>query len=379
MQVLMRHLMLALALMLIGPVLAQPASAPAGTPPGFTMPALPKPDDTNAQRAKSQPGNNAPFWRGVRESGETNAGRTTLPGVERNVLVQQFTQYPGSRYTTAGEAWRQVRNRWIVPFGGSLLLITLLAFGIYYFTKGPLGDPISPDRPRRIERFTPFERAAHWTNAIAFVILAVSGIVMAFGRLVLLPWMGGTLFGWLAYALKTVHNFVGPLFVVSLVVVIITFVRDELPRAGDGAWLKNSVNIMRGHHEPPSHRFNAGEKVVFWLAVVLFGLLAAGSGLMLDQIFPGMDYTRGQMQVSHMVHAVAAIGMIALTGLHIYLGTVGVRGAYTAMRRGWVDEHWAEEHHAYWAEDIRAGKIPAQRSAEPPAARPDERLSGRPV
>jgi formate dehydrogenase subunit gamma len=376
MQVLMRHLLLAFALLLAGPVLAQTASAPAGTPPGFAAPDLPKPEDTNAQRAKSQPYNNAPFWRGVRDSG-VNAGTTSLPGVEKGVLVQRFTQYPGSDYTTAGEAWRQVRNRWIVPFGGSLLLIALVAIGIYYFTKGPLGDPIDPNAPRRIERFTPFERAAHWTNAIAFVILAVTGIVMAFGRLFMLPWMGGTLFGGLTYALKTVHNFVGPLFVVSLVVVIVTFARDELWRRWDGAWMRSSVHILKGGHEPASHRFNAGEKVVFWLGVVLFGLVVAASGLVLDRLMPGMDFTRGQMQVAHMVHAVLAVGMMVLIGVHIYLGTVGVRGAYTAMRGGWVDERWAQEHHALWAEDIRAGKIPAQRSADEPPA--PERLSGRPV
>lgn len=372
---LMRQVMLVALLLVAGPLQAQPASAPAGTPPGFTVPALPKADDTNAERAKSQPGNNAPFWRGVRESGE-RAGTTTLPGAEKGVLVQEFTQYPGSRFTTAGEAWREVRNRWIVPYGGALVLIMLLAIAIYYFTKGPLGDPIDPARPRPIERFTAFERAAHWVNAIAFVILAISGLVLAFGRLVLLPWMGGTLFGWLAYALKTVHNFVGPLFVVSLLIVIVTFARDEMPRRHDGVWLRNSARILKGQHEPPSGRFNAGEKVVFWLGVVLMGLLVAGSGLVLDHLIPGMQYTRGQMQVAHMVHAVMAVGMMVTIFLHIYLGTVGVRGAYTAMRRGWVDEHWAQEHHALWADDIRAGKVPAQRSAKPPAP---ERLSGRPV
>jgi formate dehydrogenase subunit gamma len=373
----MRHLMLAVALLAAAPAaLAQPASAPPGTPPGFVVPEPPKADETNAERAKTQPGNNAPFWRGVRESGE-NAGRTTLPGVEMGVLVQRFTQYPGSRFTTAGEAWREVRNRWIVPYGGALFLISVLAMAILYFTGGPIGKPLAPEGQRRIERFTPFERAAHWTNAIAFVILAVSGLVMAFGRLVLLPWMSGPVFGWLAYALKTVHNFVGPLFVVSLVIVIITFVRDELPRRGDGRWLRNVGAVLRNGPEVPSHRFNAGEKVVFWLSAVLLGLVAVGSGLVLDHLVPNLEYTRGQMQVAHMVHAIAAIGMMALLVVHIYLGTAGVRGAYTGMRHGWVDEHWAQEHHALWAEDIRAGKIPAQRSGA--GAKPAEHLRGRPV
>jgi formate dehydrogenase subunit gamma len=371
----MRHLLLAAAVFVAGAAMAQapaPAASQPGPPATFVAPALPKPDESNAERAKTQPGNNAPFWRGVRNSGD-NAGFTTLPGLEKGVLVQRFVQYPGVRYNNAGEAWRQVRNDWIVPYGGALLAIALLAMAIFHFGHGPLGEEV-PEGGRRIERFTPFERAAHWTNAIAFVVLAVSGLVMAFGKFLLLPWMGGMLFGWLGYALKTLHNFVGPLFVVSLVIVIVTFIRDELPQRGDWAWLKNVRGTLRGE-EVPSHRFNAGEKVIFWAGVLLLGAVVVGSGLVLDMLIPGVAYTRGNMQIAHMVHAIAALLMVSMFVLHIYLGTVGMKGAYQAMRTGYVDEHWAEEHHALWAEDIRAGKIPAQRSAEPAG----DRLTGRPA
>lgn len=342
---------------------APPApAAPAGPPAGFVAPAEPKPDETNAQRGKSQPGNNAPFWRAVRGTGE-QAGTTVNVQPEAGVLVQGFTQYPGSRYTTAGEAWRQVRNQWILPYGGSLLLITLLALGIFYFTKGPLGGHHA-DTGRKIERFTPLERAAHWTNASAFVILAVSGIVMAFGKFFLLPVIGSTLFGWLAYALKTLHNLVGPLFAVSLVIVLITFVKDNIANAADFIWLKKGGGMLGDGHEIPSHRFNAGEKGMFWWGVCVPGLVVVGSGLVLDKLIPGVGELRGQMQVAHMIHAVAAVVMmVALMG-HIYMGTVGVRGALVAMKTGWVDEAWAKEHHELWYNDIKAGKIPAQRSGQ---------------
>jgi len=358
---LIRHVLCAMVLLASAPVLAQgAASAPAGTPPGFTAPAPPKPDESNAERARSQPGNNAPFWRGVHDSGD-NAGFTTQEGSERGVLVQKFVQYPGSSYTNAGEAWRQVRNRVIVPYGAALIVIALLAVALFYFYRGPIGEPMA-ERGRVIERFTPFERAAHWANAIAFVALAVSGLVMAFGRILLLPWMGGTLFGWLTYGLKTLHNFMGPLFVVSLIVVIFTFVRDELPRPGDAEWLRRFGGMFSGQ-EVPSHRFNAGEKVLFWIGVMVLGLIVAASGLVLDKLIPDLAYTRGGMQVAHMVHAVSSILMMALFIGHIYLGSIGLGGAYTAMRHGWVTEHWAKEHHGFWADDVRAGKIPAQRSA----------------
>ena len=351
---------------------AEPAVAPAaarnGSPAGFVAPAEPKADDSNAARSKSQPGNNAPFWRAVRESGNTE-GTVNLPGAEKGVLIQPFVQYPGSRVASAGEAWRQVRNRWLVPYGGSMLLIILLAIGIFYWRKGPI-DGHEVNTGRVIERFTPFERAAHWANAIAFVALAVSGVVMAFGKFFLLPVMGGTLFGWLTYALKTMHNFVGPLFAVSLVIVFVTFLRDNFPQRGDFAWLRRGGGMLGGG-EPPSNRFNAGEKLVFWGGVFALGLLVVGSGLVLDQLVPGLGDTRGQMQIAHLVHNTATVLMMAMFIGHIYIGSIGMKGAYSAMRTGYVDEAWAQAHHEWWYDDVKAGKIPAQRSQPAaPAALP---------
>jgi formate dehydrogenase subunit gamma len=360
----------ALAFGLSAAVLAQttavpddpPGGKPAGTPPGFVAPADPKPDDTNAQRSKTQPGNNAPFWRAVRESGNVQ-GVTTVTGEESGVLIQRFVKYPGSGFSTAGEGWRQVRNQWIIPYGGALLLIMLLAIGLFYWRKGPMGGH-EADTGRRIERFTYFERAAHWSVAITFVVLAVSGLVMAFGKFFVLPLIGSTLFGWLTYALKTAHNLAGPLFAVALVIFIVGYIRDNIPRAYDVKWLVKAGGMLGGK-EVPSHRFNAGEKFVFWGGALALGLVAVASGLVLDKLVPGMVYLRGDMQIAHMVHGVAAMLMMAVFCFHIYMGTVGMKGAYQGMRTGYVDEGWAKEHHELWYDDIKAGKIPAQRSTSP--------------
>lgn len=368
-----------------GSAMAQ--TAPAGAAPAV-MPGIQsqnimdvKPDaseepgyakQTNGERARVQPGNNAPMWRQV---GSGVEGFSSLPkseAPEAGVLIQPFVQYPGSRLTNAGEAWRQVRNNWLIPYGGSLLLIVLGAIGLAYWRAGTIKLKGQPSG-RMLERFTPFERSAHWANAIAFVILAISGLVMAFGQFILLPIMGSTLFGWLAYVLKNMHNFAGPLFAVSLLVVIFTFLRDNLPAKGDLNWLLKGGGML-SEHEVKSGRYNAGEKLVFWGGVFVLGLVVVGSGLVMDKLIPGLVYERGTMQIAHMVHSVSNILMIVMFMGHIYLGWI-TEGAMEGMKTGYVDETWAREHHALWYDDIKSGKIPAQRGAAPAPATP----TGKPV
>jgi formate dehydrogenase subunit gamma len=179
--------------------------------------------------------------------------------------------------------------------------------------------------------------------------------------------LGATLFGWLSYALKTAHNFVGPLFAVSLVVFAVIYVKDNLPRKGDLGWLAKGGGMFSGDHVP-SGKFNAGEKFVFWGGVIVLGLVVIASGLVPDLLVPGWGETRGQMQVAHMVHAVASVLMMAMFIGHIYMGTVGVSGALDAMKTGYVDEAWAKEHHELWHDDVKAGRVPAIRSKTPPVA-----------
>jgi formate dehydrogenase subunit gamma len=234
------------------------------------------------------------------------------------------------------------------------------AIAVFYWRKGTMKLHGAPTG-KEIERFTAFERSAHWTNAIAFVVLAVSGVIMAFGKFFLQPIIGDTLFGWITYLLKNAHNFAGPLFAVSLTVVFFTFLKDNWPSKEDWVWIIKAGGMFGGK-EVPSHRFNAGEKVVFWGGVFGLGLVVVASGFVLDMIVPGLIYERSTMQIAHMVHAVATLLMMAMFIAHIYMGSIGMEGAYKAMRTGYVDETWAKEHHELWYDDIQAGKIPAHRS-----------------
>ena len=307
--------------------------------------------ETQAQRQLVQPGNNAPVWRDVRSGKE---GYTAVQGRETGVLIQ-----------TQGETWRRLRNGPITVYGGWWVVLTLIALGLFYKLRGPLGLH-SPPAGKMIERFSSFERIAHWTMAISFCVLALSGLTILFGKYVLLPVIGHTLFSWLAELGKTLHNFVGPIFLFSIAVFVIKFIRDNIPRAYDITWLVKGGGVFSGE-VVPSGRFNAGEKIWFWGGVIGLGTVSGASGLVLD--FPNFDQSRSLMMLANIVHVISAILFITWGLSHIYLGTVGTTGAYEAMRNGYVDETWAREHAQYWYDEVKSGKreLPSGKQGEPAA------------
>jgi len=216
-----------------------------------------------------------------------------------------------------------------------------------------------------IRRYTASERVVHWTVAITFVALGLSGLVIAFGKSVLLPLIGYTLFSWLAIFSKNLHNFTGPIFAMALPIMFITFLRENLPRSYDWTWIRRGgFMFRRGQEEVPSGKANAGQKVLFWLMVVAAGFTLIVTGLILD--FPNFGQTRHTMQLANVVHMIAGLIGVTLAAAHIYLGTIGMKGAYEAMRYGYVDESWARQHHLYWYEEVMADK--AARGLDAPAA-----------
>src|SRR3989442_2349673 len=295
--------------------------------------------ETQQQRAQSQPYNNAPVWREVRSGKEEY---TSIKGRETGVLVQTY-----------GETWRQLKNSWITPIAGWLIAAVVLVIGAFYKWRGSIKVHGAPTG-RLIERFTPFERYTHGVVAISFVILGISGLVMMLGKYVLLPVIGYTLFAWLAQLSKHLHNFVGPVFIVSLLMLIVIFLKDNLPRLYDIKWFANLGGMISGGHVP-SGRFNAGEKVWFWIGVVVLSLVVSASGLVL--LFPNFDQVRAVMIEANVVHMVSGGAVLAISLGHIYLGTIGLDGAYESMRNGYVAETWAREHHEHWYNDVKSGKV----------------------
>jgi formate dehydrogenase subunit gamma len=301
---------------------------------------------------RTQPLNNEPVWSEIRSGAKQY---TSIPGRETNVLVQP-----------SGQTWRALRDGQIAVYGGWGLVVVFLVILAYYLRKGPI-TLHAPETGRKISRFTSWERSVHWATAISFSILALSGLVILFGKSVLLPLIGYTLFSWLAILAKNLHNFVGPLFCVCIVLLLFTFVRNNFWHSYDLTWLRTFGGLISGR-ETPSGKFNAGEKVWFWGGALVLGTIVIASGFVLD--FPNFNQTRQTMQIANVVHSVATIVFMMMALGHIYMGTLGMTGAFDAMRTGYVDETWAKEHHEYWYNDVKSGKTAAAVGTPRPAHRP---------
>jgi formate dehydrogenase subunit gamma len=292
------------------------------------------------QGSTAVPGwNNPPAWDSISQSRQY----ASIPGVDRSQLIQ-----------SQGRQWREFRNGPLTNYGGWLFGIVFLAIMLFYFVKGTIGLK-NPPTGRLIERFNAVERTAHWTTAISFVLLALTGVIMLWGKHIILPWLGYSGFSTLTVFGKNLHNFVGPLFIFSILVTFLIFVRDNLFRRIDWTWIAH-FGGMYSAKEIPSGRFNGLEKVWFWGGLTLLGLVMAVTGLILD--FPNWDQSRQLMQLANVVHDIAAVLFIAASFGHVYIGTIGMQGAYRAMREGYVDEEWAREHHSIWYDEVRAGKRP---------------------
>lgn len=309
---------------------------PSGGPQGANIFEVAK---EQVERQQTQPLNNAPVWR------EVNSGKahtTTDRGPEAGVLIQ-----------SEGEAWRQLRPP-LYSAGGALVAGVVVLLALYYLVRGPIRTS-APFTGKKIERFSPAQRIVHWTMAITFILLGVTGLILTFGKFVLLPVIGYTLFGWLASVAKNLHNFVSPVFLVSIPVAIIVYLRDNLPTAQDIRWMASLGGLLNRGEAMPAARFSGAQKLYFYGMVCFLSVVSMVSGLLM--LFPNyFELARAQMQLANTVHLISGILAIAMALPHIYLGTIGNVGAYEGMREGYVDETWAKEHHRLWYDDVMAGR-----------------------
>jgi formate dehydrogenase, gamma subunit len=274
----------------------------------------------------------ANYWRAVREG---LTGYTAVTGQETNVLINN-----------AGQNWRQLRNGLIVNYGGWFLAFALLAIGVFYTLRGQI--KLTHGRlGQTIPRWSLPERVMHWSVASLFIILAVTGLSLLFGRAVLIPVMGPAGFATWAEVAKNLHNYLGPVFAIGVLLIILSWIRFNLPSKVDWPWFKQGGGIIGSAH-PSAGRANAGEKVWFWL-ICSVGVAVIISGFVLD--FPNFGQNRESMAIANLIHSALAILWIGVFFGHVYIGTLGTEGAFEGMTRGRVDVNWARQHHDLWYEE----------------------------
>ncbi len=290
-------------------------------------------------------------WRAVRGGVE---GRVSIPDRRAGVLVQ-----------SEGEIWRSVRNGPLMMYGGLSLLVVIAILALFYAIRGTirLSEPVAG---RQVVRFPAFERFAHWLTATSFIVLALTGLNLLYGRDLLIPLIGKDAFAVVAMAGKTLHNFVSFPFMLGIALMFVLWVRHNLPSRTDLVWLAKGGGMFSDKAHPPAGKFNAGQKAVFWI-VVLGGFSVSLSGIAL--LFPfairpfggtfeiinlfgaGLPETltlMQEMQLAHVWHTIVSLGLIAVILAHIYIGTIGMEGAFQAMGSGKVDTAWARHHHSLW-------------------------------
>ncbi|MFZ2093613.1 MAG: formate dehydrogenase subunit gamma [Pseudolabrys sp.] len=275
-------------------------------------------------------------------------GRGTIPDVRSYVLEQP-----------AGREWRhfhEVTLRWI---GGIAVLGMLGLLIMFYLARGMV--KIENGRSgRKIVRFNGFERFVHWMTAACFIILSISGLNITFGKPLLLPLMGPEAFTTWSELAKYAHNFLSFPFTIGVVLIFLMWVGGNIPNNVDVEWVKRGGGII-GNDHPPAYRFNAGQKMIYWI-VVIGGGASAVTGYLL--LFPFYGTGIEGMQIAQVVHAVVSVLFIAAMLGHIYIGTVGMEGAFEAMGEGTVDINWAKQHHRLWLEE-EVSRSPKGARAQP--------------
>jgi formate dehydrogenase subunit gamma len=275
-------------------------------------------------------------------------GRVSIPDGKASLLEQP-----------QGRDYRQFHEGALPWIAAIAILGALVLLALFYFSKGRIQMEKGPETGVKIKRFNVVERLNHWMTATAFIVLAITGVNYFFGKRLLMPLIGPDAFATWSYWAKYAHNFIAWPFMVGIVLMLLVWIKDNIPDRYDAAWLRAGGGFLSGAH-PPASRFNAGQKLIFW-SVVIGGIALSVSGIVM--LFPFSFADINGMQWAQYVHATTGVIMVAIILAHIYIGSLGMEGAYSAMGSGEVDLGWARAHHSAWVEkqEAKAGLPPASR------------------
>jgi formate dehydrogenase subunit gamma len=266
----------------------------------------------------------------------------------------------------AGRDWRDFQRSKLPVIGGIAIIGMLVVLAIFLAVRGR----IRVERGfsgRKILRFAAFERFTHWLTASCFIVLALSGLNISFGRSLILPLFGGEAFATMSGYGKWAHNYLAFPFMLGVAIMFLIWIKNNVPEKLDLQWIRQGGGLLSNGQHPPARRFNAGQKGIFWI-VIIGGVLMSVSGWFL--LFPYVPADVTALQFWTVIHAVIAMLFIAAMLAHIYIGSLGMEGAFDAMSTGEVDLNWAKEHHALWvAEEQAKGEAP---SGSTPRAMPAE-------
>ncbi len=330
--------------------------------------------DDSSPQAGNVPGgslgsvSDAEIWRQVRRGLQ---GNVSIPDKQAGVMIQ-----------SEGENWRAWRNGPMTVWGAWALLGMVGLLALFFVLRGRIRIDAGPSG-RTVERFNTMERIVHWLTAVSFVLLALTGLNLLYGRHILLPILGPDVFATLSLAGKYVHNYVAFAFVLGIVLMLVLWVRHNLPTRADFVWLAKGGGMFAKGVHPPARKFNAGQKILFWI-VILGGFSLTLSGISL--LFPfEISFFSGtfavlnvfgfglptdlapmqEMQLSQLWHTAVGLVLMAVIVAHIYIGSVGMEGAFDAMGTGRVDENWAREHHNLWIAEIKGESDGGSKPARP--------------
>jgi formate dehydrogenase subunit gamma len=269
--------------------------------------------------------------------GGTVSGRVSIPDQRSSSLIQP-----------EGRGWQDFRRGTLSSIGTVAIVGMIVLLAIFLMVRGRIRIE-KGFSGRTITRFPSFDRFVHWVTASCFIVLALTGLNITFGKVLIAPLFGENAFGSLSALGKLAHNYLAFPFMAGVLFMFLIWVKDNIPNALDLQWIKAGGGIFAKGVHPPAKRFNAGQKGIFWI-VVIGGALMSFSGWHL--LFPTESIADLQFQSN--IHGIVGMLFIAAMIAHIYIGSIGMEGAFDAMGSGEVDENWAKEHHSLWLEEEKA-------------------------